>query len=132
MDWRPTRRRLYSILYVGELASASWSVGELTGYHIAMYCQIKFSWYFTEIFVCLCSFSIVLAESFWISYCTILFLFSKTLPRQQSIGKKQKKQQQQNSWAIFPWFTDLYLSVKWSLLKLPKTLFGHFFLKSFK
>ena len=32
MDWRPTRRRLYSILYVGELVSASWSVGELTGY----------------------------------------------------------------------------------------------------
>ena len=26
MDWRPTRRHLYSILYVGELASASWSV----------------------------------------------------------------------------------------------------------
>ena len=24
MDWGPTRRRLYSILYVGELASASW------------------------------------------------------------------------------------------------------------
>ena len=32
MDWRPTRWRLYSILYVGELASASWSVGKLTGY----------------------------------------------------------------------------------------------------
>ena len=30
MDWWPTRRRLYSILYVSELASASWSVGELT------------------------------------------------------------------------------------------------------
>ena len=29
MDWRPTRWRLYSILYVRELASASWSVGEL-------------------------------------------------------------------------------------------------------
>ena len=27
-----TRRRLYLILYVGELASASWSIGELTGY----------------------------------------------------------------------------------------------------
>ena len=33
MDWGPTRRRLYSILYVGKLASVSWSVGELTGYH---------------------------------------------------------------------------------------------------
>ena len=37
MDWRPTRRCLYSILYVSELASASWSVSELTGYR-------KFKW----------------------------------------------------------------------------------------
>ena len=26
------RRRLYSILYVGKLALASWTIGELTGY----------------------------------------------------------------------------------------------------
>ena len=29
MDWGPTRRRLYSILYAGELALASWTIGEL-------------------------------------------------------------------------------------------------------
>ena len=34
LDWRPTRRRLYSIFYVGELALASWTVGDLTVIHI--------------------------------------------------------------------------------------------------
>ena len=33
MDWRPTRQRLYSIFYVGEMALASWTVGNLAGYH---------------------------------------------------------------------------------------------------
>ena len=45
MDWRPMRQRLYSILYVGELALASWTIGDLTGYLTDKYphFQVTFS-----------------------------------------------------------------------------------------